>query len=123
MTPRKFFAIAAGLVISACQVTNADSDHTARMVDPDESSREELRATIKEVLGADVLLSDDALVNSSSLVIESWPAGTIANPVPHGRALGRPITFQLVKNGQDCVLVRQTDGRRFKLHSIQCEPE
>ena len=111
------------LLLAACRATTADADRPARIVAPDDSSREELRQAINEILDAEVLLSDDAFVNSSFLVIENWPPGTMANPVPQGREPGRPMTFQLVKNGDECILVRQVDGQRLKLARTQCKPE
>lgn len=122
MKPRNITALT-GVFLSACQATTAETDHPARIVGPDESSRAELRAVVREAVGIDVLLADDALVDSSLLVIENWPAGTMANPVPQGREMGMPIVFRLVKVGADCVLVRQADKQRFRLPNIQCEPE
>lgn len=112
-----------GLVLGGCQTVNADYDQPARIVDPDADSRAALNAALNEALGTDVMLADDALTASSLLTIERWPAGTMDNPVPQGRILEKPIQFQLVRNGADCVLVKQSDGARYPLNDTDCEAE
>jgi hypothetical protein len=82
-----------------------------------------LQAAVNEALGADVMLADDALTASSLLTIERWPAGTMDNPVPQGRILEKPILLQLVRNGDDCFLVKQSDGSRYLLSNTDCEAE
>jgi hypothetical protein len=120
---RHFSLILAGLACVACQTVNADADQPARIVNPDADSRAALQATINEVFGTDVMLADDALTESSLLTIERWPAGTMDNPVPQGRILEKPIRFQLVRNGDDCVLVRSSDGARYRLVDTECAAE
>ena len=115
--------ILAGFACAACQTVEADYDRPARIVNPDAASRAALQAAVNEALGTEVLLADDALTESSWLAIENWPAGTMDNPVPQGRILEKPVQFQLVRNGDDCVLIRQRDEARYPLADTECEAE
>ncbi len=78
---------------------------------------------VNEALGTEVMLADTALTDSSLLLIERWPPGTMDNPVPQGRILEKPIRFRLVINGLDCVLIDQRDGARYLLENTTCEAE
>ena len=120
---RHLSLILAALACAACQTVEADYDRPARIVNPDAASRAALQAAVNEALGTEVMLADDALTQSSWLAIENWPAGTIDNPVPQGRILEKPIQFQLVRNGDDCMLIRQSDGARYPLADTECEAE
>ena len=115
--------VAAGLAGSACQTVAADYDRPARIVDPDAASRAALQAAVNEALGTEVMLAESALTDSSLLTIENWPAGSMSNRVPQGRVLDMPIRFQLVKNGDDCFLIKQQDGARYLLADTECEAE
>lgn len=120
---RHWALILAGLACGACQTVEADYEQPARIVNPDAASRAALQAAVNEALGTEVLLADTALTDSSLLTIENWPPGTIDNPVPQGRIQAEPVRFRLVKNGDDCVLVRQGDDARYRLADTQCEAE
>ena len=120
---RHLSMILAVLSCAACQTVEADYDRPARIVSPDAASRAALQAAVNEALGTEVMLADDALTESSWLAIENWPAGTMDNPVPQGRILEKPIQFQLVRNGDDCVLIRQSDRARYLLADTECEAE
>lgn len=109
--------------LAGCQTVDTDLDRPARIVNADDDSRAALQAAVNEALGREVMLADNALTDTSLLTIERWPTGTMDNPVPEGRKLDRPIQFQLVRNGDDCVLVRQSDGARYPLGSTDCEAE
>ena len=120
---RTISATALWLMLSGCQTVDADNDRPARVVDPDAASRAALQTAVNEALNTEVLLADDALTESSRLMIERWPRGTMENPVPQGRILERPIQFQLVRNNGDCYLVKQSDGTRYLLRGVSCEVE
>ena len=111
------------LMLSGCQTVDADYDRPARIVNPDADSRAALQAALNEALGIEVMLADDALTDSSLLLIERWLPGTMDDPVPQGRILEKPIQFQLVKDGGDCSLVRKSDGARYLLSNTDCETE
>lgn len=110
-------------VLSGCQTVNAVYDQPARIVNPDADSRAALQAAVNEALGTEVTLADDALTDSSLLPIERMPTGTMDDPVRDGLILEKPITLQLVKNGDDCVLVKMSDGTRYPLSDTDCEVE
>lgn len=111
------------LCLTGCQTVNTDDDRPARIVNADNDSRAALRTVVKEALGVEVMLNDDALTGSSLLTIERWPTGTLDNPVPQGRILEKPIRFRLMTNGGDCVLVDQRDGSRRVLPNTTCKAE
>ncbi len=120
---RSISVTALWLMLSGCQTVDADLDRPARIVNADADSRAALQAAVNEALGTEVMLADTALTDSSRLTIERWPAGTMDNPVPQGRILEKPIQFQLVRNGDDCVLVKKSDGSRYLLSDTDCEAE
>jgi len=120
---RSISVTALWLMLSGCQTVNADLDRPARIVNADADSRAALQTVVNEALGTEVMLADTALTDSSLLTIERWPAGTMDNPVPQGRILEKPIQFQLVRNGDDCVLVKKSDGSRYLLSDTDCEAE
>jgi len=120
---RSIYVTALWLMLSGCQTVDADLDRPARIVNADADSRAALQAVVNEALGTEVMLADTALTDSSMLTIERWPAGTMDNPVPQGRILEKPIQFQLVRNGDDCVLVKKSDGSRYLLSDTDCEAE
>ena len=120
---RSISVTALWLMLSGCQTVDADLDRPARIVNADADSRAALQAVVNEALGTEVMLADTALTDSSLLTIERWPAGTMDNPVPQGRILEKPIQFQLVRNGDDCILVKKSDGSRYLLSDTDCEAE
>ena len=110
-------------MLSGCQTVNTDNDRPARIVDPDADSRVALQALVNEALGTEVMLADTALTDSSLLTIERWPRDTMDNPVPQGRILEKPIQFQLVISGSDCILIHHRDQSRRVLENTTCEAE
>jgi len=88
-----------------------------------EASRAALQQTINEILKVEVLLSDDALTQTSVLTIELNPPGTLQNPNPLGRDMGKPIQFRLVLNQSVCILIDQRDGTRHVLNNTSCVAE
>ena len=108
-------------VLTGCQTVNGVYDQPARIVNPDADSRAALKAAVNEALGTEVMLADDALTDSSLLPVERMPTGSIDDPVRDGLILDKPIMLQLVKNGDDCVLVKLSDGTRYPLSNTDCE--
>ena len=110
-------------VLTGCQTVNGVYDQPARIVNPDADSRAALKAAVNEALGTEVMLADDALTDSSLLPVERRPTGTMDDPVRDGLILDKPIMLQLVKNGEECVLIRMSDGARYPLSNTDCEVE
>ena len=116
--------LAATLLISGCQTMNAESDVPALVDAPDDASRAALRATVSEIFGGqDVPLADDALTQSSLLLIERNPRGSLDSPPATGRVLEEPIRLRLVRSGSDCVLIDLRDDSRHVLRDTRCVPE
>jgi hypothetical protein len=109
------------LVLGACNMNAVHEDRPARIVDPSDASRAELQQVVSGALnGADVMLADDALTESSVLIIERRKTGSLDSPPLSGRDLGRPERFRLVTSGAGCVLVHEKDSARYVLHETEC---
>ena len=111
------------LVLSGCQTMATDQDRPARIVNPDDASRAALQNTINTALRTDVVIANNALTDSSVLVIERSPPRTMQNPNPQGLILETPIQFRLVINGSDCILIDARDNGRYVLENTSCEAE
>ena len=108
-----------GLV--ACQAPARQPDVAAVLVDPTPQSRAQLASAVNEMLTvSSVTLADDALTESSILLIERSPARDVGGVRITGRDYGKPRTFTLVKSDGDCVLVSGQDGRRIVLTEATC---
>lgn len=112
------------LILAACKNGTLQDEVPARAGKLEPSELAELRTTVSAALGGvDVLLSDKAFSESSTLIIERRagrdPQG---NRLP-GRDLGRPEKFHLVLSGGQCVLVQESSGQRWELRNLHCVPE
>lgn len=121
MTKRILVALMA-VVVMGCQTIAIESDHAARITNPDAASRAALQAAVNAALHTTVRISDTALTDGDMLTIETNPPRTMENPNPQGRILEMPVRFQLVINGTDCVLVDQRDKARYLLANTSCAP-
>ncbi|NIA26527.1 MAG: hypothetical protein GWP02_00605 [Desulfobulbaceae bacterium] len=110
-------------LLSACQTMSADQDQPARISPATDASRAALQETINEAMHTNVILADDALTDSGVLTIELNPPGTMRDPVPLGRDMGKPIQFRLVLNQSACILIDQRDGTRLVLNDTTCVAE
>jgi hypothetical protein len=114
-----------GSALAACSHFEATAEAPARLVDPSPTVRAELEAALVEALGASpAALADDALVDSSQLILERAALASRGNSALTGRTL-EPATerFVLVRAGTECVLTRPSDGWRRSLPAARCEPE
>jgi hypothetical protein len=67
-----------------------------------------------------VPLAEDALTRESALTIErTRPRDAQGRPL-NGRDMGRPEHFRLFKVGSACVLVQESNGRRWTLTESSC---
>jgi hypothetical protein len=82
-------------------------DPPAIILNPSDASRTELARVVREALhGAPVMLADDALTTSNTLVIEhANPRDASGRPL-NGRSLDRPERFELFAHESRCVLVQ-----------------
>ena len=109
--------------IAGCQTAPTEQDRAARIVDPDDASREALQRAVEGALHTKVTLADDALTETSVLTIERSPPQKMGSPPAQGRVMEAPIQFRLVIHGEDCILIDQRDRSRYKLENTRCEPE
>lgn len=120
-----------GSTIAACRTTapvpyesSLQGNVPAVIVNPTAASRAELRQAVSELLGgADVMLADDALTQTSILTIERRRSGTLDKPPLSGRDLGSPERFHLLLTGTGCVLVHESDEATVPLTETDCVPE
>ena len=129
--PRAILVCCAGVALTACKTApppadegSLQGDQPAVIVNPTAESRAELQRVVSDMLfGADVTLADDALTDSSVLIIERKRIGSMQNPPLSGRDLGQPERFQLLTTGTRCVLVHGPDQARYELTETDCIPE
>ena len=115
-------AAACLLAIGGCKHVAPDADQPAVIVAPSDASRTALQKAVNEELGTEVLLADDALTDTSILIIErNFPKGVTGSPA-QGRTMDPPVRFTLMTNGTDCVLVEDSGGARYLLANTRCEP-
>ena len=107
-------AVIAGIafILVGCQTLANGEDVAARITNPTGHSRAALQNTVNDVLITDVALADDALTDSSVLIIEQHPPRSMQSPPSQGRNMDTPIQFRLVLNGSDCILIDQRDDTR-----------
>jgi hypothetical protein len=109
--------------VAACQTYGNGEDVPARIDEPTALSRAALQATVNRALGTEVLLSVDALTESSVLTIEQRQPGTMENPLPQGRVMDMPTNFRLVKRGGTCFLIDTRSETSYRLKDTNCVPE
>ena len=115
----------AALAVScaACKNVAPDADQAAVIVNPDAASRAALQATVNAALHTEVTLAEDALTETSMLIIERQTPQSVAGSPAQGRTMEMPIQFRLVVNGSDCILIDQRDMSRVVLADTVCSVE
>jgi hypothetical protein len=109
--------------ISGCKNVAQDADQAAVIVNPDAASRAALQQTVNAALHTDVTLADDALIDTSVLIIERKIPQSIEGSPAQGRNMEMPIQFRLVTEGTNCILVDQRDLSRAVLVDTECVAE
>ena len=113
--------LAAVVVLVACQARPKANDLPAVIEGPTAASRAELVNVISAALnGVEVMLADDALTKSSSLIIERKRLQGIQGRIDSGRVMETPEIFDLVIIGSSCVLIRRRDESRYDLNLAVC---
>lgn len=92
----------------------------AAIMDSTPSGHADIEQAVTTALGTEVLIADDALTTSSILTIERRTPRTMEGRVGTGRILDRPETFQLVLDGDQCVLVHRRTGQPYPLENARC---
>lgn len=110
------------LALTACAASPAQSPVPARLTNVDDAARAALSHAVAQALGGrKITLADDALTQSSRLLLEPARA-TAANGRPlQGRETRAPEAFRLFKQSDDCVLVHERTGKEFVLEGAHCE--
>jgi hypothetical protein len=118
----RMLAIAALFVLVACHSRLQANDLPAVVDSPTPASRAELVSVISKALnGLEVTLADDALTNSSTLIIERKQLQDIRGRIDSGRVMEMPEFFDLVINGSSCVLIHRQDESRHDLKNTVCK--
>lgn len=119
----RWLCVVAPLLLSAC-ATMAQEERPAVLVTSDAEVRTQIVLAVAAALGnANVTLAPDALTTQSVLAIERTPARDATGQRLSGRDYGRPEQFQLVKQGERCVLVHSGSQQRYELKGAQCVEE
>lgn len=109
------------LLLTACAYSQPQAEEAAVIEDPSATDRAALRSVVARLLGvSDVVLAEDALTNSATLLIEHGNATDAGGRQLDGRNLQRPAEFRLLKSGNRCVLLRVSDGERVELEGVHC---
>lgn len=111
------------LAVAGCQTVTTSADQPARLADTSDTNHKALQQAVNEMLGTEVAIADDALTNSSVLIIEQSSPRSIDGSPAQGRTMSAPMQFRLVLNGTACVLVDQRDESRFPLKTASCVAE
>jgi len=114
-------ALAVG--VTGCRTVATEHDRAARIVNADGNSRAALQRAVNDALNTNVTLADNALTESSLLIIERSPPRSMQNLPTQGRNMDVPIQFRLVINRDDCILIDQRDRSRYLLEDTKCEAE
>jgi len=111
------------VTFTGCKNVAPDADQVAVIVDADAASRAALQQTVNAALHTDVTLADNALTETSVLVIERKIPQSIEGSPAQGRTMEMPIQFRLVTDGTNCILVDQRDASRHILADTRCVAE
>lgn len=112
-------------LLSACSVNPAVSEEVhAVLVQGSEESRAELQRVVSEgMYHKPVLLADNALTESSILVVTPRPPLDIEQRPLRGRDLTVPVKFRLWRIEGKCWLERIDNKKRWHLVLAKCVPE
>ena len=118
---KKIVLLGTMILIGACQSSIAEKDVSALVVEPTAMSRAELLGVVSAALDqTKITLADDALVQSSQLIITRKQHRNIQNGVLLGRSYELPEHFDLRLNQGRCMLIRQKTGQRWQLRQTRC---
>ena len=109
--------------VGGCRTVATGQDRAARITNADDASRAALQRAVNDALNTHVTLADDALTESSVLIIERNPPRNMQNLPTQGRNMEAPMQFRLVIHREDCVLIDQRDRSRYELENTSCEAE
>jgi hypothetical protein len=110
------------LALGGCRSDAATAQGVpALLKNPDERTRMTLQRVVSQALGGvAVTLSDEALTDSSLLVIERRRHLDAAGQPIMGRVLEAPDRFVLIRQNGRCLLEHEASGRRWLLEDVSC---
>lgn len=109
------------MLVSACASPDQSRDQAARLTAP---GGEVLQQAVEAAMGVPVMLADDTLLNSSQLIIERRQRRQLDQGLLMGTDLTGPVEqFTLVRNGEECLLIKRSDKSRWPLRSLHCVAE
>ena len=118
---RAFSAIILVISLLGCQGVLLTDAKPAQLAESTETVREQLKKIISQETGiSQIRISDNALMNSSFLIIERTTRQTISNPDLNGRELLLPYRFQLLIKGEQCFLVINDKNKHWLLNGVKC---
>lgn len=122
-TMKKMLIPLCAVVMVACKNVVPDEERSAVIVNPTDESRAALQQAVDAALNTRVLLANDALTDTSLLVIDRQVPRSIEGSPAQGRTMEMPFQFRLVTDGTNCVLVDKRDGTRHVLANTECVAE
>ncbi|MBW1762100.1 MAG: hypothetical protein JRG67_12855 [Deltaproteobacteria bacterium] len=123
-TMNRFLLITALAVgVGGCRSVATEHDRAARIIHADDASRAALQRAVNDALNTNVTLANNALTESSLLIIERSLPRSMQSLPAQGRNMEVPIQFRLVINRKDCILIDQRDRSRYELENTTCEAE
>lgn len=111
-------------LLSSCkqEILHGASDFPAILINTTPQSQIELNQIVSKALnGVPVTLADDALTQTSVLIIERARQPDFNNNRVLGRDLSMPEQFRLVINNGQCFLIHQENGQRYLLSQAVCQ--
>jgi hypothetical protein len=115
--------VVAAVAVGAGACGSLPAERAAVISSPTTGSHAELTRVVTAALGgAPVTLAADALTREPVLVVGHREPPSLAGRVATGRTLDAAERFRLVLGDGRCELIRDSDGRRFRLHDVECVP-
>lgn len=119
------------IMVSACAAPDCATSHSTLLeAEADRPARfaapavKQLQVTVERAMGVPVMLANDSLLNTSRLIIERKPHRQLETGLVMGTDLSGPIEqFTLMRNGDQCLLVKHSDNSRWPINEVQCVVE
>lgn len=118
----------AACLITLCACTTPEAavqptgrEQPARITNPSPEVQAELLTAVTSALrNTAIRIADDALTKSSVLIIERVPARDANGRPLSGRDLERPQHFDLLNDGERCILVHRQTAQLYPLKNARC---
>jgi hypothetical protein len=124
---KQLIGILALLAIAGCGATANEAPakmQRATVTNPSSQTHAELQQALATLLGAsNVLIADDAFTQYSQEVIERAPHKDANGLLIMGRSTEMPVTVQLLKQGDNCLLRHVQSGNTTTLSQVRCAAE